>query len=146
MDYRKYNGTYYIRADKGDEIISCIHKVCEKENIKSAIFSGIGGCKSAVIQTFIPAKGEFESEILNEDMLELVSMNGNIISDENGELAHHAHALFAYKKDGRHCVAGGHLKETTVLYTAEIELRPVTGGVIKKKYSPETGTGFWDFE
>lgn len=32
-----------------------------------------------------------------------------------------------------------------VLYTAEIELRPVLGGRIRRKYDPETGTGFWDF-
>ena len=31
-------------------------------------------------------------------------------------------------------------------YTAEIELRPVIGGVIRRKYDEETGTGFWDFE
>ena len=32
-----------------------------------------------------------------------------------------------YRKigDGQHGMAGGHLKGTTVLYTAEIELRPI---------------------
>ena len=43
MDYRKFDKTYYIRADKGDEIISCILEVCKKEKISSAIYSGIGG-------------------------------------------------------------------------------------------------------
>lgn len=28
---------------------------------------------------------------------------------------------------------------------AEIELRPVLGGRIRRKYDPKTGTGFWDF-
>lgn len=42
-------------------------------------------------------------------------------------------------------MAAGHMKSVTVLYTAEIELRPVIGGTIKRKYDPETGTGFWDF-
>ena len=42
--------------------------------------------------------------------------------------------------------AGGHLKATTVLYTAEIELRPTVGGAIGRKFDPETGTGFWDFK
>jgi predicted DNA-binding protein with PD1-like motif len=42
-------------------------------------------------------------------------------------------------------MAAGHMKSITVLYTAEIELRPVTGGTIHRKYDPETGTGFWDF-
>ena len=32
-----------------------------------------------------------------------------------------------------------------VSYTAEIELRPVVDGEIKRKYDSETGTGFWSF-
>jgi predicted DNA-binding protein with PD1-like motif len=43
-------------------------------------------------------------------------------------------------------IAGGHLKSTTVLYTAEIALRPTVDGSIGRKFDPETGTGFWDFK
>ena len=137
--------TYYIRLDRGDEIIASVIDICKKENIASAIFTGIGGCDRAEIQTFIPEQGCFETETV-EGMLELVSLTGNVIQDEEGSLCHHTHALFSYKADGEHKVIGGHLKATRVLYTAEIELRPVIGGVIRKKYDPETGTGFWDFE
>jgi predicted DNA-binding protein with PD1-like motif len=145
MDYRNFNGTIYIRMDRGDEIIGNIIEICRKEQIKSAVFSGIGGCKQAEIQTFIPEKGSFETQTL-DGMLELVSLNGNIVTDENGEYFHHTHAMFSFKKDGGHHMAGGHIKSITVLYTAEIELRPTAGGVIKRKFDPETGTGFWNFD
>ena len=79
-------------------------------------------------------------------MLELVSLNGNVVRDKDGQLFHHTHALFSFKKDGQHGMAGGHLKATTVLYTAEIELRPTVGGAIGRKFDPETGTGFWNFK
>ena len=144
MDYRRYNDTYYIRMDKGDEIIETIYAVCRKENICSAIYSGIGGCSRAEIQAFIPDKGVFETQELC-GMLELVSLNGNIISDEENQIFHHTHAVFSYKKDGVHGMSGGHVKSITVLYTAEIELRPVIGGRIGKKIDSVTGTGFWDF-
>ena len=36
------------------------------------------------------------------------------------------------------------MKQTVVLYTAEIELRPADG-VIGRERDPETGTGFWAF-
>ena len=62
MDYRKYNQTYYVRLDKGEEIISSLLEICRKEDIASAIFSGIGGCKQAEIQTFIPETGTFETQ------------------------------------------------------------------------------------
>lgn len=116
----------------------------QKENIRSATFSGIGGCKDAEIQTFIPETGNFEEQRIS-GMLELVSLNGNMVTGENNTCYHHTHAVFSYKDGERHCMAAGHMKSITVLYTAEIELRPVTGGTIHRKYDPETGTGFWDF-
>lgn len=145
MDYKKIGETYYIRMDRDDEVIANILDICYKESIPSAIFSGIGGCKSVELQVFIPETGSFETEKI-EGMLELVSLNGNVVSGEDGQLYHHTHALFSFKKDGQHEMAGGHLKSTTVLYTAEIELRPTVGGSINRKYDPETGTGFWFFK
>ncbi len=144
MDYRKYDTAYYVRMDKGDEIVGSLLALCKKEGIASAVYSGIGGCSAAEIQTFIPEEGAFETQAL-EGMLELVSMNGNVISDDAGELFHHTHAVYTYKENGEHRMSGGHIKSSTVLYTAEIELRPVTGGAIRKKFDPVTGTGFWDF-
>ena len=41
MEYRKYHDTYYIRMDKGDEIIEKIYDVCKKEHIASAVYSGM---------------------------------------------------------------------------------------------------------
>ncbi|MCR5132153.1 MAG: DUF296 domain-containing protein [Prevotella sp.] len=144
MEYKKIGETYYLRMDRDDEVIEKILEVCRRELIPSAVFTGIGGCKSAELQVFIPESGSFETERL-EGMLELVSLNGNVVSGDDGELFHHTHALFSFKKNGEHGMAGGHLKSTIVLYTAEIELRPTVGGEIRRKFDPETGTGFWDF-
>ena len=145
MDLRKYGDTWYIRMDKGDEIIGTLLATAKKEHIDAAVFTGIGGCGEAEIQTYIPEEQDFETEKLT-GMLELVSLTGNLLMNENGELMHHTHGLFTYKDaDGTHRTAGGHLKSVTVLYTAEIELRPVRGGKITKKYDPETKTGFWEF-
>lgn len=145
MEYRKIDELFYIRMDRDDEVIENILEVCRRESISSAVFSGIGGCKRAELQVFIPEKGTFETEQL-EGMLELVSLNGNVVRDNDGKLFHHTHALFTFKKDGQHGIAGGHLKSTTVLYTAEIALRPTVDGSIGRKFDPETGTGFWDFK
>lgn len=145
MEYRKIDELFYIRMDRDDEVIENILEVCRRESISSAVFSGIGGCKRAELQVFIPEKGTFETEQL-EGMLELVSLNGNVVRDNDGKLFHHTHALFTFKKDGQHGIAGGHLKSTTVLYTAEIALRPTVDGSIGRKFDPETGTGFWNFK
>ena len=144
MEYKFFDKIGYVRMDKGDEIISGLLDICFKEGIKSATFSGIGGCSEAEIQTFIPETGSFETRTL-AGMLELVSLNGNITTDDAGNRYHHTHAVFSYKDKGEHCIAGGHLKSVTVLYTAEIEIRPVIDGVIGRMKDSETGTGFWNF-
>ncbi|MCR5041697.1 MAG: DUF296 domain-containing protein [Clostridia bacterium] len=143
MEFRKYDRTYYVRIDKGEEIVSSLLELCRLEKIGSAVYSGIGGCNKAEIQTFSPETGAFETRELS-GMLELVAFNGNIICDDDGELYHHTHAVFAFNNNGVHGTAGGHIRSVTVLYTAEIELRPVIGGVIRRKPDPETGTGFWE--
>ena len=145
MDYRKFNDTYYIRLDRGDELVACILDVCTREGVRSATFSGIGGCSDAQIQVFNAEAGSFETEH-TEGLLELVSIMGNVISDPEGSLSCHAHALFSYREDGQPRIAAGHLKSTTVRYTAELELRPVVGGAISKKLDPETNTYFWHFD
>ena len=145
MDYRRYGETIYVRMDKGDEVISGILDICAKEHIVSAIFSGIGGCSEAEIQTFIPETGTFETQTIG-GMLELVSLTGNVITDDQQKLYHHTHAVFSYKDGEKHCVAAGHMKSITILYTAEIELRPVVGGSIGRQFNPDTGTGFWKFD
>lgn len=145
MEYRLYGEAYYIRLDRGDEVVASLLEVCQAEQVKSATFSGIGGCSEAQIQTFIPEAGAFEVRTLT-GMLELVSLLGNVISDDQGELHYHAHAAFAYKDGGDHYVAAGHVKSITISYTGEIELRPVVGGIIGMQPDPETGTGFWSFQ
>ena len=145
MEYRKIGETYYIRMDRGDEIILGLMDVCRTEGIRSACYSGIGGCSVTEMQAFIPERGEFETERA-EGTLELVSLMGNIISDEEDRLYHHTHALFSYLEQGERRILSGHMKSATVLYTVEIELRPVIGGVIRRQYDPEPGTGFWKFQ
>ena len=145
MDYRKLGNSYYIRMDRGDEVVATVLGVCRREGISSATFSGIGGCSDAEIQVFRPERGEFETERV-EGLLELVSLTGNVILREDGELSHHVHALFAYQGADGQCIAAGHLKSSTVLYTAEVELRPVEGGVIGAALNQETGTYFWSFQ
>lgn len=144
MDYRRFNDVLYIRMDRGDEIIATILTVCEHEGIRSATFSGIGGCGDAEIQVLDAARGVFETERF-EGTLELVSLMGNVICDDEGSLTHHAHALFSSCDGDGPRIAAGHLRSSTVRYTAEIELRPVIGGVIGKCLNEETGTGFWKF-
>lgn len=143
MDYRKFGENIYVRLNRGDEIVSCILKVCQKEKILSATYSGIGCCSNAVIASYIPEKNDF-MEHRENGVLELVSLNGNISADEKDKLYHHTHAQFSYHNPELRLESiGGHLLSSTVLYTAEIEIRPVMDGVIRRKTDETTGITVW---
>lgn len=66
MDYRKYGETLYVRMDRGDEIIGGILDICKKEQIRSAVFQGIGGCGEAQIQTYLPETKRFETQTIQK--------------------------------------------------------------------------------
>ncbi len=144
MDYKKLGDTIYARFNRGDEIISGIMDICKKENVLSATYSGIGCCSDIVVSSYIPEKDEF-MEHKESGVLELSSLNGNISADENDNIFHHTHAMFTFHDaDYNLLTTGGHLLSATVLYTAEIEIRPVQNGVIRRKTDAITGITVWD--
>ena len=52
--------------------------------------------------------------------------------------------MFTYHDKNYNLVTtGGHLLSTTVLYTVEIEIRPVHNGVIRRKQDEITGITVW---
>ena len=144
MEYRNYNNVIYLRLDKGDEVLSSILGVCKKEGVRSCVFAGIGGCDYAKIGTFVIEKGTYNN-FEKEGMLELASLNGDIKETDQGPQIH-AHACLSFEEDGQNKLIGGHLLALRVLITAEIEIRPVLGGVIKTKPGQVQGTQVWDFE
>jgi predicted DNA-binding protein with PD1-like motif len=143
MDYKKWGEYIYARFDKGDEVLDGILNICKKENILSAVFSGIGGCGDVTVSTFIPEKNDFVPHH-KTGLLEMISVNGNISANDNDEIFEHTHAIFSYLENGDVKFLGGHLTRAVVSYTAEIEIRPVLNGVIRRKQDEMTGITVWD--
>lgn len=144
MDYRIFDGKYYVRLDKDDEVIASLLTLCEKEDIRTAHFQGIGGCSSAVTGVF-----ETESKTYRQHkvtgMLEMISLDGNVTEYENKPYIH-AHAAFAYHDaEGAAQALSGHLLEAVIGLTGEIVLTPA-GGHIGRRYVEEMGIRIWDFD
>ncbi len=143
MDYQVSSSGVYVRIDKNEEILRSITTVCRKEHIQSAIFHGIGAFGQACVATYIPEKDDF-LEHQKTGMLELISLDGNISHDEDGQIYEHAHALFSYlDKESGISFFGGHLKSAVVSYTAEIVIEPVSGYGFGRMTDPHTGITVW---
>lgn len=144
MDYRKYSDKYYVRLDKGDEILSALSAICAKEGICTAQIQGIGGCEKAVVGVFDLEKQDYNREEVN-GMLELISLDGNVTEYE-GKPYLHAHATFAYHgTDGKAALLSGHLLEAIIGLTGEIILTPADGH-ITRKYIEDLGIRVWNFD
>ena len=142
MEYRRFGNDYYIRLDRDDEIHSSLLSVCEKENISVASVKGIGGCKEATVGIFDTDKKLYNEEKITA-MLEMISIDGNITKNE-GKPFLHAHATFAYSKDGEAKLLSGHLISAVIGLTGEIVLSPADGQ-IGRRFIEELGIRVWDF-
>lgn len=146
MDYRKIGDSFYARFDRGDEVLSGILNICRKENILSATFSGIGGCNDVTVSTLIPETNEFLPHHKEGCLLEMISINGNISANHEDEIFEHTHAIFSYLENGEVKFLGGHLTRAVVSYTAELEIKPVQEGVIRRKQDDLTGITVWKLD
>lgn len=142
MDYKKMKDTLYIRIDQGENVVEKILDVCEKENIQGGYFQGIGACSRVVVSTYLAEKQEFTDHTIS-GMIEMISLMGNISSDDEGKQYQHSHGVFSYlKEDGEMAVIAGHLKEAKIGYTGEIVLTP-SEEKIGRMFDPNIGIDVW---
>lgn len=142
MEYRQYHDKFYIRLDKGDEIIRSLTELCRREGVRAASVQGIGGCGKAAVGVFDPNTKTYRREEV-EAMLELISLDGNVtLLDEEPFL--HLHASFAYHADGQPRLLAGHLLEAIIALTGEIILTPADAS-ISRRYDDALGIRVWEF-
>ena len=83
MDYRKEQNVFYIRIDKGENVLDTIRAVCRKEQIGGGFFTGIGACDSAVLSTYLPEKADFIDHRIT-GMIEMVSLTATSPATKTG--------------------------------------------------------------
>lgn len=115
MEYYRKNHQIAVRVDAGEELISTILELCEKENITSAFVHGIGFTDSMKVRVYNKAADQFSFKHFTQSM-ELTSIEGNIFVAENG-IYPHIHVTAA---DETMSIKGGHLISCNIAATAEL--------------------------
>lgn len=139
MEYRKFDDTYVIRLNKGEEVIASLKEICKNEDIKLAEITGLGASDLVEIGVFNVNTKEYKTKIF-EGMFEITSLVGNA-TRKDGEVYLHIHINFG-DEDG--LVKGGHLVQTRISATSEIILRKINGNV-GRKMSDEVGLNLLNF-
>ena len=56
MEYQKLDEMYLLRAERGEELLTCIAELCEKEKITAGFVKGIGAVGTVEMGLFKTAE------------------------------------------------------------------------------------------
>ncbi|MFA9465618.1 MAG: PPC domain-containing DNA-binding protein [Velocimicrobium sp.] len=141
MEYRKFDHTYIIRLDPGEEVIASLIRLCELERIELASVSGLGAVGSALLGVFDTENKQYYSKEF-KGLYEITSLIGTI-TQKNGDPYLHLHMVIGNPNtDECH---GGHLYKSVVSATAELVVTGIPGkvGRIENK---DIGLNLFSFE
>lgn len=138
MRVKKFNNTYMIRIDKGEEVIESLKKICRDEKIQFASISGIGAADKVTLGLYnVPEKKYYSKEL--EGAYEITSLLGNV-TEMNGEVYLHIHATISNKDLN---VFGGHMNYCRIGATSEIVITLIDGKM-GRVTDEETGLNILD--
>ena len=131
MVYRKYDNTYVVRLEIGEEVLTCLKKLAIDEKITLAYVTGIGATNDATLGVLSIADGKYCSVDVTGDH-EITAIAGNITT-MNDEPYLHLHMTLAGIGGA---AVGGHLNKAVISATAEIFVT-VLDGVVDRFKSTE---------
>lgn len=133
MEFRRFDDTCVIRMDRGEEILSTLAALCEKENIRLASVEAIGAVDRAVVGLYDVGEKVYHKKEFNEPM-EIASLLGTV-TEKDGKPYLHLHATLCDAEMRTH---GGHVNELRISATCEMVLRMLPGEVGRR---PDEVTG-----
>ncbi len=140
MDYKRFNNTIMVRIDKGEEIISNVMEVCEKENIRLANINALGAVGEIEIGLFDTKEKKYYSSKYCGDF-EIVSLTGSITT-KDGKPYNHLH-MSVGDRDNK--VYGGHLNSAVVSATCELFIH-IIDGTAEREFDEEVGLNLLKFK
>ena len=139
MEYKKNKSQILLQLDRGEEVISSILSLAEKEQIQCAQISAIGAADRIEIGLYNVEQKQYKSSVFAGDF-EILSCEGNLSQNLNKPYLH-LHLSFG---DEKHQVYGGHLNYCRISGTFECVINLIDIKVDRKK-DEVTGLNVWKF-
>lgn len=139
MQFRRFGSKYFVRIDRGEEIMTTLKKFCEQEKISLAEVKALGAIDDFSVGLFDVETKKYHANHFTFPA-EIVSLWGTVTAMD-GEVYLHIH-LSAGDSHGH--VFGGHLNTARVSATCEM-IVDVSEGTVERKFSEEVGLNLFEF-
>lgn len=140
MDYRRFENTIICRIDKGEEVVSTLRALAEKENVHLAEVRGLGALNDFTLGLYQQDTHEYDQKRFTFPC-EMTNLWG-MINTKEGELYSHIHITVA-DLEGK--AFGGHLVEAWIGVTCELWIT-VRDEKVGRKMDPELKINLLDFD
>ena len=141
MEYRKFDQGYVLRLDPGEEVVSCLTQLVEREDVQLGTVSALGAAGDVTIGIFDTREKQYHSKRYQGDY-EISALVGNVTRKE-GEPYLHLHITIGNPVTGE--VHAGHLTAATISATLELFLQ-VWDGQVGRKFSDMVGLNLFEFD
>lgn len=91
MEYRRFGHKLVLRLDPEEEVVQCLTKLCEQEDISLAEVSGLGAASEVELGLFDTDTKAFQGKCL-KGAYEIASLTGSI-TRKDGEPYLHLHGV-----------------------------------------------------
>ena len=145
MQFRRFDNKYFIRIDKGEEIMSTLQKFCEDEKITLAEVKALGAVDDFEVGLFDVVEKKYHANKFKFPA-EITSLWGTVTTKE-GKIYLHIH-MSAADIEGK--VRGGHLVKAVVGATCEMIVEDLSEGnsngfIVERKFNDSVGLNLFEF-
>jgi predicted DNA-binding protein with PD1-like motif len=125
---------WLLVLESGEDVKKTLETFAAREKIEAASFIALGAFRRATLGYFEWDKKTYK-HIPVEEQVEVITLAGDIVTDEKGKPSLHAHTVLG-RSDGS--TRGGHLLEGIVRPTLEITLTQSPAHLVRRPH-PELG-------
>lgn len=138
MKSLKVGNKYFVRIDKGEEVLASLKEFCANTGVKLGSIVGIGAADKVTIGLFNTITKEYHNIAL-EGEYEITNLTGNITT-KDGEIYLHLHITLGDEEYRAH---GGHLNECWISGTCELTIDTVDAE-IGRAFDDYSGLNLWN--
>jgi predicted DNA-binding protein with PD1-like motif len=140
MKYLFDGFNYFVRFDKGEQLLAGLVQFASENKLDGAWLSIIGGALEMELGFYELETKTYQWQKFT-GLYEIVSLQGNLAIGEDGQPIFHLHGVFS---DSKYQTIGGHVKELVVGGTCEVFVHCSDGKTLNRKHDPQTGLNLLD--